>query len=183
MRVNKFNIERAKPEDAAMFLEYLKIVGGETDNLSFGSEGVSFDLNAEEAYLRRQVGSLDNVEYLAKVNGEIIGAANLSRKHKRMSHRGEFSISVLKAWWGRGVSVALMDKILIFAKKNNFEQLNLEVRSDNIPAIRLYEKYGFRKLCTFPAFFKIGGQYIDFDLMNLSLIERHYTESFKHEFK
>ena len=33
-------------------------------------------------------------------------------------------------------------------------------------AIHLYEKYGFRKLCTFPAFFRINGQDIDFDLMN-----------------
>ena len=35
----------------------------------------------------------------------------------------------------------------------------------------LYEKYGFRKLCTFPGFFKVNGQYIDFDLMILSLTE------------
>ena len=55
------------------------------------------------------------------------------------------------------------------AKENGFEQLNLEVRSDNARAIRLYEKYGFRKLCTFPHFFKINGEYIDFDLMNLEL--------------
>ncbi len=33
----------------------------------------------------------------------------------------------------------------------------------------LYEKYGFWKLCTFPHFFKIDGEYIDFDLMNLEL--------------
>jgi len=32
-----------------------------------------------------------------------------------------------------------------------------------------YEKYGFRKLCTFPHFFKINGEYVDFDLMNLEL--------------
>lgn len=41
--------------------------------------------------------------------------------------------------------------------------------SDNARAIRLYEKYGFRKLCTFPDFFKIDGESIDFDLMNLEL--------------
>lgn len=35
----------------------------------------------------------------------------------------------------------------------------------------LYEKYGFRKLCTFPAFFKINGENIDFDLMNLDLTQ------------
>ena len=33
----------------------------------------------------------------------------------------------------------------------------------------LYEKYGFRKLCVFPRFFKINGEYMDFDLMNLEL--------------
>ena len=35
-----YTIERARPEDAAALLEYLKIIGGETDNLSFGPEGV-----------------------------------------------------------------------------------------------------------------------------------------------
>lgn len=62
-----------------------------------------------------------------------------------------------------------MEAILAFARENGFEQLNLEVRSDNARAIRLYEKYGFRKLCTFPHFFRINGAYIDFDLMNLEL--------------
>lgn len=63
----------------------------------------------------------------------------------------------------------MTEKILAFAKENGFEQLNLEVRDSNTRAIRLYEKYGFRKLCTFPNFFKINGEYIDFDLMNLEL--------------
>ena len=165
---NPFVIVRAQSEDAVALLEYLKIVGGETENLSFGAEGVSRDLEAEQAYLRAQAESADCVQYLAKVDGEIIGTASLNRKHKRMSHRGEFGISVKKIYWGCGAASALMEAILAFAKENGFEQLNLEVRSDNIRAIRLYEKYGFRKLCTCPAFFKIGGQYIDFDLMNLS---------------
>ena len=47
-----FVIERARPEDAAAQLEYLKIIGGETDNLSFGPEGVPLSREEEEAYLR-----------------------------------------------------------------------------------------------------------------------------------
>lgn len=164
-------IERARPEDAAALLEYLRIVGGETENLSFGAEGVPLGVEAEQAYLRAQSGSKDNAQYLAKANGEIIGTASLNRKQNRMSHRGEFGISLKRAWWGCGAGSALMEAILTFARENGFEQLNLEVRSDNARAIRLYEKYGFRKLCTFPAFFKIGGQRIDFDLMNLDLVD------------
>ena len=96
-------------------------------------------------------------------------SASLNRKPRRMSHRGEFGISLKKAWWGCGAASALTEAILAFAKENGFEQLNLEVRSSNARAIRLYEKYGFRKLCTFPHFFKINGEYIDFDRMNLEL--------------
>ena len=164
-----FIIERARPEEAAALLDYLKIVGSETDNLSFGAEGVPLDLEAEQDYLRAQYGSTDNAQYFAKVNGEIIGTASLNRKSNRMSHRGVFGISLKKAWWGSGAASALMEVILAFAKENGFEQLNLEVRSDNVRAIHLYEKYGFRKLCMFPHFFKINGEYIDFDLMNLEL--------------
>ena len=164
-----FVIERARPEEASALLDYLKIIGGETDNLSFGAEGVPLSLAAEQDYLRAQHESADNVQYLAKAYGEIIGTASLNRRSNRMSHRGVFGISLKKAWWGCGAASALMEAILAFAKENGFEQLNLEVRSDNARAIKLYEKYGFQKLCTFPEFFKINGERIDFDLMNLEL--------------
>ena len=169
MKNSVFVIERARAEDAAALLEYLKIVGGETENLSFGAEGVPISLETEQDYLRAQYKSPDNVQYLAKVDGEIIGTASLNRQPRRMSHRGVFGISLKKAWWGCGAASALTEAVLAFAKKNGFEQLNLDVRSDNARAIRLYEKYGFRKLCTFPDFFRIHSESMDFDLMNLEL--------------
>lgn len=70
---NAFTITRARPEDAAALLDYLKIVGGETDNLSFGAEGVPLAPEEEQAYLRTQVDSPDHVQYLARVDGELIG--------------------------------------------------------------------------------------------------------------
>lgn len=86
-----------------------------------------------------------------------------------MRHRGELAICLKKAWWGSGAASAMMEAILAFARENGVEQVNLEVRSDNTRAIRLYEKYGFYRLCGFPAFFKIDGEYIPFDLMNFDL--------------
>lgn len=65
MNNSLFVIERARAEDAAALLDYLKIVGGETENLSFGAEGVPLSLEAEQDYLRSQCESADNVQYLA----------------------------------------------------------------------------------------------------------------------
>lgn len=36
----EIKIEKAAPEDAEALLEYLKIVGGEMENLTFGPEGI-----------------------------------------------------------------------------------------------------------------------------------------------
>ena len=44
-----YTIERARPEDAAALLDYLKIIGGETDNLSFGPEGVPLSVSGNNA--------------------------------------------------------------------------------------------------------------------------------------
>ena len=169
MKHISFEIVRAQADDAVPLLEYLKIVGGETDNLSFGPEGVPLDEGAEREYLSAQAESDDSIQLIAKVNGEIIGTASLNRKRGRMSHRAEFGVSLKKAWWGCGAASALTEGVLAFAKETGVEQVNLEVRSDNKRAIALYEKFGFRKLCTFPGFFKINGELVDFDLMNLSV--------------
>lgn len=169
MKYTDIEIVRAKGQDTEALLEYLKIVGSETDNLSFGAEGILLDVEEERKYLEQQTKSLNDIQLLAKANGEIIGTASLIRKKKRMSHRAEFGISVKKAWWGCGVASTLMEYILEFAKSTGVEQINLEVRSDNKRAITLYKKFGFYKLCTFPGFFKIDGELIDFDFMNLEI--------------
>ena len=74
MKQTPFEIVRAQAEDAAALLDYLKIIGGETDNLSFGAEGVPLDEEAERAYLAMQADSRDNIQLLAKADGEILSA-------------------------------------------------------------------------------------------------------------
>lgn len=111
--------------------------------------------------------------YLAKSEGRIVGLACLTTSpRQRLSHRGELAISVLKEFWGRGVSKALMRKIIDFAKFTaKADLVHLTVRSDNERAIRLYEKFGFRKIGTFRGYMKINGELVDCDFMNLYLDE------------
>ncbi len=162
-------IEKARPSDAGAVLEFLKQVGGETDNLSFGSEGLPFTVEAEAEYLGQLENSRNNVMLVAKADGKIVGSASLNRLPRRMQHRGDFSVSVAKVYWNRGIGCLLTESVLSFARQNDFMILDLQVRSDNASAIHLYEKYGFVKLCTYPGFFRIAGEEINFDYMCLRL--------------
>lgn len=164
-------IEIARPEDAAQLLAYLKRIGGETDNLTFGAEGLPFSEEEEAAHLCRMEQSADSVQYIVREGGCIVADASLNRLPRRMHHRAEIGISVDKSHWGRGIGSALMGQLIAFAASRGIRQLNLQVRSDNARAIRLYEKFGFTKLCTFPAFFCVDGTDVDFDLMNLDIKE------------
>lgn len=165
----EYIIEKATPGDAENVLAYLKIIGGESDNLTFGAEGVPFSVEAEQAFIRSRLYSKTDVLYLVKIGDEIIGNGSINSLSGRMSHRAELGISVRKEHWGKGIGTKLMDALIAFAKNAGFEILSLDVRSDNDRAIRLYERFGFKKIATYPGFMKIKGALVDYDLMSLPL--------------
>ena len=167
--MNEYLIEKARPDDAKAVLAYLKIIGGESDNLTFGAEGVPFSVEAEQSFIQSRLDSCNDVLYLVKHNGAIIANGSINSLSGRMSHRAELGISVRKDYWGKGVGSKLMGALISFAETAGFDLLSLEVRSDNYRAIHLYEKFGFTKIATYPGFMKIKGELIDYDLMSLRL--------------
>ena len=57
------------------------------------------------------------------------------------------------------------------ANERVVEHFVVELMVGNDRAIRLYEKYGFRKIGQFQGFLKIAGREVDCDLMNLYLAD------------
>ncbi len=165
----EFVITRAVPDDAAALLELLKISGGETDNLTFGAEGLPFTVEQERENLANMTGA--NAMFVAKMGERMVGCIGVHGvgRSVRMAHRASFGINVLKEYWGQGVGSALLQTAIDFAREAGIAVLSLEVRSDNTRAIALYEKFGFRKIGHFPDFFRVGGESVDFELMNLYL--------------
>ncbi len=53
------------------------------------------------------------------------------------------SVSVLKAWAGKGIAARLVAQCVEHAKVLGMRQISLELAGDNTRAIRLYEKSGF----------------------------------------
>ena len=164
-----FSVERARPEDAAALIDYLRVVGGESDNLTFGAEGLPATVEEETAFLEKSAADTRSVILLAKEDGEIIGDGHIEAFSRRLSHRAGLGITVRKAAWGRGVGTAIMERLIAHAREQGIEIIELQVRSDNARAIRLYEKFGFVKIGHYPGFLKVDRVYADCDLMNLYL--------------
>lgn len=165
-------IRKATAADAEKILEYSKIAGGETDNLTFGAEGIfNMTVEREQEYLEKIYNSQKDLYLIALDNGEIVGSSYLSAYQKaRLAHRAEIGLSVKKDMWGKGIGTRFMEKLLDFAKNTaKAEVVSLEVRSDNERAIALYRKFGFETIGTFKGFMKINGEYIDCDIMEIFL--------------
>lgn len=78
-------------------MEHLKICGAETDNMSYGAEGLQITVEEEAEVLERQLNSNNKIMLLGEVNGVIVGTANYSGSNKkRTSHRGGMGLCVQK---------------------------------------------------------------------------------------
>lgn len=166
---NKIIIREAVPDDAEKLIDFFRLIGGESDNLSFGAEGINVTPEQERAYIKSIASDSHSVLYIALKDGEIVGDVSLGGFPRRMSHRAELSIVVAKREWHKGIGSLLMQEAILYATKNDIELISLDVRHDNENAIKLYEKYGFVKFGTIPAFMRINGIDFDADTMVLDL--------------
>lgn len=162
-------IREMMPEDAEELIACIKRTGGETDHLTFGGEGLPVTAEQEREYLEQMHHAQKSVQYGVWKDGELVGNGSLNGLPRRMSHYADVGLAVVKAQWNQGIGGMLLKKLIEYAREAGIEILKLEVRSDNAAAIHLYEKYGFRQVGRMPAYFKIGNEYFDFEIMCLDL--------------
>lgn len=167
--MDEIQIRELKREDAEKLIEYTKRIGAETDNLSFGPEGFPLTIDDEAKDLENMHDDPKSIMLGAFKADKIIANGSISSLPRRMSHRAELGLSVLKSEWNKGIGSIMLEKLIEFSKSSGIEIINLEVRNDNQSAIHLYEKFGFKHIGTSPAFFKIEDKYYDFEIMYLDL--------------
>ena len=86
------------------------------------------------------------------MDGRIIASADVSSRgpKSRLLHRSDLGISILKDYWHLGLGSALMERLIAFAQRSGYEQIELTVESKNRRAVNLYMKYGFTVFGTRP---------------------------------
>lgn len=167
----KFLLREAQPNDSKQIIEHTKICGSETDNMSYGPEGLQISVEEEERFLEKLLNSNNQIMLVAEVNGVIVGTANYSTSNvKRLSHRGSIGLCVQKKFWNQGIATSLLEYLIRFGREEaKAKIISLGVRSDNEPAIHLYKKFGFEKIGTFEGYYQIDNKLIDVNFMNLKL--------------
>ena len=101
---------------------------------------------------------------LACVEDEIVGQLGLHTfpNHPRRRHAGQIGMAVRDDWHGKGAGSALMGAAVDLADKwLNLTRLELDVYTDNEPAVRLYKKFGFVIEGTLVNYAYRDGQFVD----------------------
>ncbi len=100
-----------------------------------------------EALLAFFITSPRHVALVAEIGGVVIGMAvgELERKeHKLVGH--VWTIEVLPPYRNRGIGRRLLEALESELKARGAVECYLEVRTDNKPALHLYEKLGYERL-------------------------------------
>jgi RimJ/RimL family protein N-acetyltransferase len=167
-------IRDAEPDDASILLPYFQRIGGETPHLTFGAEGVPLTEDEERAHVERIRNTDNALCILALSAGEIVGHLTFTGGAKpRTRHTGEFGISIIRPYWRDGLGQILIEILIDWATAGGIvRKINLRVRTDNTPAIALYQRLGFviegresRTVC-------IDGEFHDGFFMGMSINPR-----------
>lgn len=165
----KVIIREAEKFDAKALIEYLNVIGGESDYLTFGVGQFGRSVEQEEEFIVNALNKENALFIIAEVNGKVIGNLNFSGgQRERTAHVGEFGVSILKEYWANGIGEKLIKYLINWSRHSGIiRKINLRVRTDNTRGISLYKKLGFLEEGIIKRDFLINGEFYDSLLMGL----------------
>ncbi len=166
----EITLRSAKPEEAQMLIEHLKIVTGETRFLMSEPDEIRFTQKEEEEFINGHNEAKDSMLALAFVDGEYAGNCSFESMagSRRTGHRAGIGIALSQKYTGFGLGRLMLKRILAKAQEVGFEQVELTVVGNNHRAYRLYESLGFKECGRIPNANKYGdGTYAEDILMAL----------------
>jgi RimJ/RimL family protein N-acetyltransferase len=131
---------------------------------SYGTSPEAFSARSDETLIKQ----LTDLSYFGVISetGDLAGIAAFAIDDgERERHRGwVMQVYVKPAMRGTGAALSLLDAVADYAR-GQVIQLHLMVGAHNAPAVRLYEKAGYRIYGTDPRCLYVNGRYIDEHMM------------------
>ena len=142
--------------DAEGALNVFLLTHEQTDFLLTYTDESSREVSKEAEYLKEREESDKEIEIGAEVDGYIAGTAGITcagDKYKTR-HRADFGIGIDEKYWNLGIGKAMLEACIECAGKAGYEQIELNVVSDNEKAFEMYKKAGFTEYGRNPRGFK-----------------------------
>lgn len=123
----------------------MEITGMTLDDLELMKDTLYSDFDNFWSYniLKQELENEKTTYVVAKENNEIVGFAGMM---VFMDEATLNNIVVKKSCRGRGIGGELLEALIEVCADLNMKSFTLEVNVSNIPAIKLYEKFGFQNL-------------------------------------
>lgn len=111
--------------------------------------------------------------FFAEHDGQLVGMTGIARgRSQKTRHSADvWGVYVTPEWRGSHIAEEMIKSCLAWAKQRNIVVARLGVTTINKPAIRCYERCGFKIYATETRALLHEGRYYDFHLMSLSLDE------------
>jgi RimJ/RimL family protein N-acetyltransferase len=139
-----YNIRSAIEKDAKNLSDVRVEIDGETENLDREKGESYIDEENFKQLIKEDTESVHNLFLVCEVNGRIVGFSRCEGNDlKRMSHKVEFGVCVLKDFWGYGIGTNLLKETIKWADTSGIKKITLNVLESNKKAIMLYKRYGF----------------------------------------
>jgi len=105
----------------------------------------------QEAFTKQQLTYLltayNAIGLAARVNGEIAGFAIARVDIKRNAPFGHIlTVDIAPAYRRKGIAQKLLHEIETIFREKGIKECRLEVREDNVAALNLYQKLGYKKV-------------------------------------
>lgn len=139
-----YRIRSAEIKDAKSLSEIRVQIDGETENLDREMGESYIDEEGFIKLIEVDSKSTHHLFLVCEVNGRIVGFSRCEGNSlRRMAHKVEFGVCVLKEFWGYGIGTNFLKETLNWADSNGIKKISLSVLETNENAIELYKKSGF----------------------------------------
>ncbi|WJE61855.1 GNAT family N-acetyltransferase [Bacillus mycoides] len=138
-----YTVRSAVQTDAEQLSEIRVQIDGETENMDREAGEGFIDKIGFQKIIKTDSEEMKNLFLVAEVHNRIVGFSRCEGSNlKRLSHKIEFGVCILREFWGYGMGKSLLQQSIQWADENEVKKISLQVLEKNEKAIQLYKKLG-----------------------------------------